>query len=265
MFPDSTIASKMELGKDKLKYVVNYGIAPFFAEGLKKQVDESEWHAVSYDESLNKVIQESEMDLVLRFWDTCNNKVQVRCWDSMFLGHATAADLLKNINDALSGFDLSKQVQLSMDGPSVNWKVLSDMKKEREEAGLNHLVTIGSCDLHVVHGALKSATEATMWNLKATMKGSFEIFKDSSARREDFISITGSTIFPLQFCPTRFECFSSTVYALISSYIHKLGFQNLFHTRWTFTLKPLFCNYAGHSFCFDLSSNSFFVTLTSSS
>jgi len=36
MFPDSKIASKMELGKDKLKYVVNYGNAPFFAEGLKK-------------------------------------------------------------------------------------------------------------------------------------------------------------------------------------------------------------------------------------
>ena len=31
MFPDSKIVSKMELGKDKLKYVVNYGIAPFFA------------------------------------------------------------------------------------------------------------------------------------------------------------------------------------------------------------------------------------------
>jgi len=125
----------------------------------------------------------------------------------MFLGHATAADLLKNIKDVLSGFDLSKQIQLSMDGPSVNWKVLPDMRKEREEAGLNHLVNIGSCNLHVVHGALKSATEATMWNLKATMKGSFEIFKDSPARREDFISITGSTIFPLQLCPTRFEYF----------------------------------------------------------
>ena len=87
---------------------------------MNKQVDESEWLAVSYDESLNKVIQESEMDLVLRFWDTCNNKVQVRYWDSMFLGHATAADLLKNTNDAISGFDLSKQIQLSMNGPSVN-------------------------------------------------------------------------------------------------------------------------------------------------
>ena len=35
----------------------------------------------------------------------------------------------------------------------MNWKVLSD--------------NIGSCNLHVVHGALKSATEATMWNLKS--------------------------------------------------------------------------------------------------
>ena len=30
MFPDSKIASILELGKDKLKYVVNYGIAPYF-------------------------------------------------------------------------------------------------------------------------------------------------------------------------------------------------------------------------------------------
>ena len=109
MLPDRKIASKMELGKDKLKYVVNSGNAHFFAEELKKQVDESEWLAFSYDESLNKVIQESEMNLVLRFWETCNNKVQVRYWGSMFLGHATASDLLKNINDALSGFDLSKK------------------------------------------------------------------------------------------------------------------------------------------------------------
>ena len=105
-----------------------------------------------------------------------------------------------------------------------------------------------------------------MWNLKATMKGSLEIFKDSPARREDdFISITGSTTFPLQFCPTRFEYFSSTVYALISSYTHKLGFQNFLHTRWAFTLQLLVYKYAGHSFCFDLSSNSFLVNLASSS
>ena len=67
----------MELGEDKLKNVVNYGIAPLFAEGLKHQVSESEWLAVCYDETLNKVIQESEMDLALRFWDNCTSKVQI--------------------------------------------------------------------------------------------------------------------------------------------------------------------------------------------
>ena len=131
MFPDSKITSKMEIDKCKLKYVVSYGIASFFAEGLTKQVSESGWLAVCYDESLNKVIQESEMDLVLRFWDTCKNKVQVRYWDSMFLGHATVEDLLEKINDGLVGLDLSKQIQLFVDGLDLNWKVLSDMKKER--------------------------------------------------------------------------------------------------------------------------------------
>ena len=78
----------------------------------------------------------------------------------MFVGHAIATDVLKKINDALSGFDLSIQIQLSMDGPNMNWKVRSDMKKDREEAGLNNLISIGSCNLNVFHGALKSATEA---------------------------------------------------------------------------------------------------------
>ena len=41
-FVDSKIVSKMELGKNKLKYVVNYAIASFFAEGLRsKSVNQS--------------------------------------------------------------------------------------------------------------------------------------------------------------------------------------------------------------------------------
>ena len=121
----------------------------------------------------------------------------------MFLGHAAAADLLKKLNDRLAGLDLSKQIQLLMDLPNMNWKVLSDMEKKREESGLNNLVSIGSCNLHVVHGALKPVTGTTKWNLKTIMIGLFQIFKDSPACRKDFISFTGSTIFPLQFLPYR--------------------------------------------------------------
>ena len=65
MFPDSEIASMKQLGKGKLKYVANYGTAPPFTELLKEHVRSSEWFVVCYDENLNKIIQESEMDLVI--------------------------------------------------------------------------------------------------------------------------------------------------------------------------------------------------------
>ena len=83
IFLDSKIASMIELGKDKSKYgnilnYANYGIAPHFTELLKGQACSSEWFVVCYDESLNKIIQECEMDLVITFLDNISNKVQVR-------------------------------------------------------------------------------------------------------------------------------------------------------------------------------------------
>ena len=47
MFPDSKIASIMELDKDKLKYVVNYVIAPYFPQSLREQVSSSESFVIS--------------------------------------------------------------------------------------------------------------------------------------------------------------------------------------------------------------------------
>ena len=73
----------------------------------------------------------------------------------MFLGHITPIDVPKRIKDGLADLDLSKQIQLSMDGPSINSKVLSVINKDREEAGLSKLINIGSCNLHVVYGAVQ--------------------------------------------------------------------------------------------------------------
>ena len=90
-----------------------------------------------------------------------------------------------------------------MDGPSVNWKFYNEVTKLREESGLPKLINIGSCNLHPVHGALISGAESTGWNLKKLMNGAYHLFKDSPARREDYISIAGSTLFPMNFCSTR--------------------------------------------------------------
>ena len=47
MFPDCKIAGIMELDKDKLIHVVNYGIAPYFTQLLREQVSSSEWFVIS--------------------------------------------------------------------------------------------------------------------------------------------------------------------------------------------------------------------------
>ena len=56
---------------------------------------------------------------------------------------------------------------------------------------MNDFFSTGSCNLHVVHGALKSITETTKWNLKAIMKASYQIVNDSPGRREDFFDLLG--------------------------------------------------------------------------
>ena len=70
---------------------------------------------VLFDENLNKTSQQSEMDLLVRYWDVSEKRVVVRYWNSVFLGHTTHMDLLKSFNEGLEGLDLSKLVQVSMD------------------------------------------------------------------------------------------------------------------------------------------------------
>ena len=82
---------------------------------------------ISFDESLNESTQNCQMDIVLWFWNHEKEKVDVRYWDSRFLGHAAHKDLLEHFNSALEEIDLSKIIQVSMDGPSVNWRFYNEL------------------------------------------------------------------------------------------------------------------------------------------
>ena len=72
MFPDSTIAEKFCLQKDKCAYFINYVIAPHFHPTLMNNVKDSEFYAVSFDETL---IQMGQMDLVVNNWENVVDKV----------------------------------------------------------------------------------------------------------------------------------------------------------------------------------------------
>ena len=62
MFEDSTIAKSFWLGADKIRYMTNYGIAPYFKGLLIDSLKKSDCFVVYLDESLNDVLQSCEMN-----------------------------------------------------------------------------------------------------------------------------------------------------------------------------------------------------------
>ena len=65
------------------------------------------------------------------------------------------------------------------------------------------LVELGSCSLHIVHGALSTGIKKSTWFLEKLLRSLFYLFEDPPAWREDFITITKTTTFPKPFCATR--------------------------------------------------------------
>jgi hypothetical protein len=72
-------------------YIASYGLAPFFKSLLQNKLQE-EPYVFMFDESLNKEQQKNQMDMVVRFWN--HDSVQSRFYNSMFMGHATAGDMV---------------------------------------------------------------------------------------------------------------------------------------------------------------------------
>ena len=121
MFPDSDIAHSYSMAKTKLSYVINFGIVTHFRTLLLEKLVKSKFYTVCFDGSLNKVVQKCQMEFSLRFWDKAANEAVVQYFDSKFLGHASTLDLLKEFQEALKDLRESSTLQVSMDGPSVNW------------------------------------------------------------------------------------------------------------------------------------------------
>ena len=196
MFPDSQIASSFQCGADKIKYLTNWGIAPYIKDLLALEVRKSPCVVVEFDESLNKTTQECQMDIVVRFWDTECQRVKTHYWDSRFMGHSAHQDILLHFNDSIASINPAKILQVSMDGPTVNHKFYSKLVEQRKEISAPGMIDIGSCGLHIIHGAFKTVFEATGWALKSILKGAHTVLHDTPARRADYFTVTGSDQYP---------------------------------------------------------------------
>ena len=58
------------------------------------------------------------------------------------------------------------------------------------------MLFLGSCGLHVINGSLTTGHKAANWKVQVQLKSFFKLFKDSPARRADYIDFTGCNQFP---------------------------------------------------------------------
>lgn len=128
MFPDSTIAMSFACGERKASYFCTFGLAPYFAGELLKKVQTAPHYVLLFDETLNKELQEKQLDVHLRFWD--KKQVTTKFYNSMYMGHATAADLFKLLSPLVTKLGHRKLLQLSMDGPNVNLALAGNQELE---------------------------------------------------------------------------------------------------------------------------------------
>lgn len=105
----------MELQRTKLSFTIVFGLAPFFKRNLTNQISKCDQFVITFDESLNKVSQ----DLVVRYWNEEEKKVNTRYLTSSFLSKAQAVDLLEAFMSSLDALGKAKLLQVSMDGPNV--------------------------------------------------------------------------------------------------------------------------------------------------
>nr|XP_055033836.1 uncharacterized protein LOC129422133 [Misgurnus anguillicaudatus] len=204
MFPDSVIAKSFACGEKKTSYMVNYGIAPYVKLQLLEKVKTGSEYVLLFDESLNKELQLKQMDVHIRFLDAVANKVSTHYLDSAFMGHGKAEDCLKHFKHLTEELNLSNLLQISMDGPNVNHKFYRDFQiSVLAECTDKQLIDIGTCSLHSVHNAFRNAFSETNWHIDHQLLGFYRLFHDTPARRDDYVTITGCSLFPKKFCSHR--------------------------------------------------------------
>lgn len=204
IFPDSETATKFSFGKTKCMYLIKFGISPWVLESVTNAMSSSPFYSISFDDSHNSVLEMEQMDIQVRYWCPINSIAVTRYLGSQFQYSTTAEALVDELLKALpSSPTLDKMIQLAMDGPSTNWKVLALMDKLREKAEIPPMDCIGSCGLHIISGALGTGVKKADWSVEKVLRGMFKFLKKSPARRGDYLKLSDTGIFPLQFVATR--------------------------------------------------------------
>ena len=109
-----------------------------------------------------------------------------------FLGHAYSDTPQTEQFDCCAALGLCGLLQVSMDGPNVNFKTMQLLNSQIDGEVGHRLFDAGNCGMHTMHNAFRYGYATTVWDVEQSFTSLYWLFKDSPARREDYVSVTGS-------------------------------------------------------------------------
>ena len=159
---------------------------------LEKHIKQETDYVLLFDESLNKDLQSKQMDVLVRCWD--DGKVSSRYYKSISFGHWTAVDLNNIMRDHVEeSLGFSNILQISMDGPSVNWALFNRPQDKIYNDHDKGFIDIGSCCWHILHNCFRHEADATGWDISTIRTSLYKLFNDVPAHREDSETVTKSS------------------------------------------------------------------------
>lgn len=185
MFPDSEIAKCYKQGSSKVRYIIQYGIAPYFQKLLEDEVSDSPF-TFKFDETTTSQVKK-QYDGHIQFWSEKENRIVNNYCGSLFVGHCTSEDLLLHFNEfgQKMKWNVGYLLHIGMDGPNVNKAFENKLSTELVQKHNTKFLKLGTCSLHHVHNAFRKGLQKLDFNFDEfayDIHFFFQIFKCQTRR-----------------------------------------------------------------------------------
>ena len=167
MFPDSEIAKNHHQSETKVKYNIQYGIAPYIRKMLIYDVNKTSFTFI-FDETTT-LQTKKQYDWYLQFWPKRYNQIINAYCGSLFTGHCTSDQLVEHYQTFVSRLGLDSHYLLHIEMDCLNVNLVFEKKLRQyfaDELGSSFL-SFGSCSLHPVHAAFRKGLEALSFDLNS--------------------------------------------------------------------------------------------------
>ena len=155
MFPDSKITASFSQEETKVKYNIQYGIAPYITESFIKDLCNCPF-TFKFDETTTKQVKK-QCDGYVQYFSKHCQIITAYC-GSLFIGHCDSSDLVQHFIDFSKKlkWDNSYLLQLGMDGPSVKKAFEKKLSEKLHNEMNKSFINVDTCPLHIVHNSFRN-------------------------------------------------------------------------------------------------------------